>query len=239
MVNHPRHGVILWTLVSVIFAITASDADACWWRHHCQCHSGSGRSSALAASPAASPSAAAGEVMAVPAYVAYAPVGFAPMQAAPSPSAGLGDVIEILKILPQIRDAFGSRNGDSTGSSGSSSSSNADLTAIRATLAELKEGQADLRGRLINNAGISQAIGEQLVKTDARVQVLQGVSGANGVLVQELAQINKTLNDRLPTADAAPETAEASKPAWFQAFEKSLEKRFDEIEKRLPAKEGT
>ena len=65
------------------------------------------------------------------------------------------------------------------------------LSEIKSGLQKLSEGQEDLKGRLINNAGIGQAIGERLVQVDEKIDKIASAVGTN----EQLAENTKAIKE--------------------------------------------
>lgn len=133
----------------VLSLLAASEARAGWWHRHCgTCSSSTGYHSAAA--PASAPSAAPMYYYAIPA------------QAAPAQGllTSLQDVASVIKLIQDLRGSLGNTNSNPIVTTPGVSQT--DSPDIAASLSRIEAGQNDLRGRLINNAGILQSIGERL-----------------------------------------------------------------------------
>ena len=196
-------------------------AQAGWW-HRCRCSTGTSSSGFSAAAPVASgftpaqaPAAAPAQA-AAPAYYYYYPgaPAAAPAQAAPAGSQAflseIRDVIEIVKVIREVAGGLvGGQSGGGQGGGGDtrvSGNCQVDLSGVTAALSRIETGQADLRGRLINNAGISRAIGEKLVDIDSAI-------GPQGRILLKLDELDRRIAGPIVTPSAKQEVTETSKTA--------------------------
>lgn len=204
-----------FSLILALFCagLLATEAEACWWRHHCHCGGQGGRSRAASAPALAASNSAARAATnnqgATVAYTLYQPV------AAPAPAQGLNlnlgglggllgiqpqvggaggvDIVKLLQVLRELRDRRGG-DSDSGGDASGSSDTAKQLTAINAKLAELSAGQAELRGRLINNADVLQRLGAESIRQGRQIdEVREKLDGSDGLL-PTIADIRGDLN---------------------------------------------
>jgi hypothetical protein len=167
--------------------ITSSPASAFWGHHRC-CDSGYGTYSAgtfSAAAPVAAAPGAAPAVAAAPMYYYAAPLQ---LQAAAAPAQGvfgISDLMTIIKIIGELRSGLGSLTNQ-PGTTTSTSDANGGI-------ARLQEGQNDLRGRLINNAGVLESIGQRLDAVSQSVGRIEGQLGKDGAIMLKLEDINKKI----------------------------------------------
>ena len=157
----------------VLLCLFASSAQACWWcRHHGHRHHHGGTSSPSVGSStvAQQPNqAVTTSVVASPIY--YYPMGYPVAPVAQTPSGLFGsfsggtNVDQLIGLLQLVRDLRKSPEGGG----GNPTLVSPDLTGIQSSITELREGQAYLRGQLINNAGILRDIGEEVVEIKEEV----------------------------------------------------------------------
>jgi hypothetical protein len=155
-----RHTSLRLLILSALCFAQMGHAYAGWWHHHCSSCGTYSTAYYASSAPAAAPVAAPVVAMA-PAYYLYAaaPVASAPAQGLVS---SLQDIASVVKLIQELRGGLGNVGGGGTGTSGAS---NGDDAGVSASLGRIEAGQADLRGRLINNAGVLQSIGERLGDT--------------------------------------------------------------------------
>lgn len=206
---------------------TISSSSACHWLRWCCCQ-GSSATYSYAAAPFATPAASLAAVptqavtYAVPSYyvpaVAYAPVAQAPQGAQQGLLSDVGSIIEMVKLIrdvgKDIRPSIDNNDNDSGGGNVVAA-----LQRIDNRLGNLEEGQVDLRGRLINNAGVSRSIGEELVNVQASVATVRSSLGANGPLITQLRMINQTLDERLPARSNDGEGTSETTPSASADFD--------------------
>jgi hypothetical protein len=158
--------VACYAVLFILFPLLSGKVQAGWWHHHHRdCGSpASYRAAAPEAAPAAAPAA--------PAYYYYYAV---PAQA-PAPSQGLltsfQDIAAILKAIQELRGTIGHTDVTTT------TRGSVDCPDITASLSRIEAAQADLRGRMINNAGILQSIGERLGDQGPIMLKLDSLGGA-------------------------------------------------------------
>src|SRR5262249_30844046 len=138
-----------------------------------------------AAPPGPPAPAAAPAAVAAPMYYYAAPLQF---QAAAAPAQGvfgISDLMTVLKIIGELRSGLGSLTSQPGTTTTTSDASGA--------LAQLQEGQKDLRGRLINNAGILESIGQRLDSVNQTVGRIESQLGNQGPIMLKLDEINKKI----------------------------------------------
>jgi hypothetical protein len=143
-------------------------------------------------------------------YYYYAPsnVQSAPAaaQAAPQAFGGIRDIIDIIKMVGEIRGEL--RGNIISPKPETSTATSVDLTSVQASLGRLEAGQADLRGRLINAAGVHQTMGKTLVEIQGAVNR----SDLHEQIIGKLEAIREQLSKPpapSPPAPAPPETPKA------------------------------
>jgi hypothetical protein len=199
----------------IVFAlgvlVTYSPASAFWGHHRC-CDSSYGAYSAgtfSAAAPVAAAPAAAPAAVAAPAYYYAAPLQW---QAAPAPAQGvfgLSDLMTVLKIIGELRSGLGGLTGQ-TGTGTGTSTGTSDASGA---LARLQEGQNDIQGRLKNNAGVLESIGQRLEAVSQSVARIEGQLGKDGTIMLKLEEINhKIAGPQSPSPNPGAGTGASSGP---------------------------
>ena len=179
-------------------------SSACCWRLFCKCHharhsSGGYYNASMAPSaPVSAPPSQAPAMAYYPSYYYYPSAVPAPSQAAPQEFVTeIRGAIEVIKLLRDLRgEGTGllGRGGSGGGQDESRGGSNqAELNQITLALQRIEANQEDLRGRLINNAGVAQSMGETLTIIHERVSTVEKAVGSTGTIVMELSEINKKL----------------------------------------------
>src|SRR5262245_22527197 len=176
-----------FAVVALAVLVTASPVSAFWGHHRC-CDSSYGAYSAgtfSAAAPVAAAPAAAPAAVAAPLYYYAAPLQ---LQAAAAPAQGvfgISDIMTVLKIIGELRSGLGSLTSQPGTTTSTSDASGA--------LAQLQEGQKDIRGRLINNAGILESIGQKLDSVNQTVGRIENQLGNQGPIMLKLDEITKKI----------------------------------------------
>jgi hypothetical protein len=189
---------------AVLFPLLSATAG---WGHRHHCAGSASSAGGFAASAPTTNGFTASAPASAPAAPAYAPTyyyvaPFAAMpQAAPqaAPLVGqLREAFEIIKVISELRNELrGGVTGPGTGTEPPPVTASADLREVQAALARLEGGQADLRGRLINAAGVHQAIGKTVV------EIHQATNDPEGQVIKRLDEIIKKL-PAPPAPGAAP-----------------------------------
>ncbi|MCY2987474.1 MAG: hypothetical protein NTY19_06375 [Planctomycetota bacterium] len=172
----------------VVITSTAPTADACgcgWVR--CVCH----HRWAAQASGYQSPAAAA------------------PQQAIPDVLTAIRTASEILKMVQEARGSI-TGTGIGIGPGPGPGPSDGNLTELNSNVKKLLEGQEDIKGRLINSAGIGQSIGEKLVGLEARVGRIEDAVSPTGTILIQLSRNASDLAE-LKAALIKPKEASAGK----------------------------
>lgn len=98
------------------------------------------------------------------------------------------------ETIRRIQDRLGKLRSDDNDST-KPTTGNVDLSGVLAELKKLQDGQEELRGRLINSAGVNQAIGERLVKVEEELRGrVINEAGANQAIGERLVQVSERLN---------------------------------------------
>jgi hypothetical protein len=186
-------------ILTFLSFVEAGRANAGWWHHHCSSCGTYSTTYHSAAAPAAAPAVAM-----APAYYLYgAPVSSAPAQGLVS---SLSEIASVVKLIQELRSGLGNVNVGNTGTPGTTVNTSTDGSAISEALGRIEAGQNDLRGRMINNAGILQSIGERL--------------GDKGPIMLKLDSL-KVTSPPSPGNDISPTGTDAGKSSSVDFVKKS------------------
>jgi hypothetical protein len=124
----------------------------------------------------------------------------------------ISTIVDLIRVIGSLRDRITSETDATDSDSGATD----DVRSLQTAVARLEEGQKDLQGRLINNAGISRAIGEKLVEMDDRLAVLEERLGPDGEFIRLLGQLQQEIRDaqtkaKVNTGSESEESVEPEK----------------------------